>query len=335
MRLSHLRPSLAHVAGTTLLLLSLATPGGPLVLSAAENPRWDFLVTNLDVFPGTEKLFEPDDELFWRLRPNLRRVKASERLPDAEYTFSVSTDENRRRRTPTVKSPDKTVLFLGDSCTFGIPVNDNESLPWLVQRKLAKTHTIKARAINAAVPGYSAFQGRLVLEQLEEDPVPDAIVITFWPNGRSIWDHLSDAEHKELLAAERQGEFSRHRLTRLLRRVTPGTRPRLNDQEFAAEIRAMIAWCRSHGSTPILQVWPHQSQAGENREIERQQTLRNIGGELNVRLVDLVPLFRSRRDRGLFVDSIHLTKQGYELAAEALTAVLARALAGKQPEGQN
>ena len=171
------------------------------MLSAAENPRWEFLVTNLDVFPGTEKLFEPDEELFWRLRPNLQGVKASERLPGVEYPFTVATDGDRRRRTPKVKSPDKTVLFLGDSCTFGIPVDDDESLPWRVQQQVAKSYSLKIRAINGGVPGYSAFQGRVLLEQFDRKSALDAVVITFWPNGRNIWDHLSDAEHKELLAA--------------------------------------------------------------------------------------------------------------------------------------
>ncbi len=195
----------ATVPAVGALLLAIGTHTGQEPLAAAENPRWELLVTNLDVFPGTEKLFDPDDELFWRLRPNLRGVKASERLPGAVYPFSVSTDSDRRRRTPKVKSPDKTSLFLGDSCTFGIPVDDDESLPWRVQQRLTKSHAMKIRAINAAVPGYSAFQGRLVLEQWKEKPAPDAVVITFWPNGRNIWDHLSDAEHKELLAAEREG----------------------------------------------------------------------------------------------------------------------------------
>ena len=321
----------ATVPAVGAFLLAIGTHTGQQPLAAAGNPRWEFLVTNLDVFPGTEKLFDPDDELFWRLRPNLRGVKVSERLPGAEYPFSVSTDSDRRRRTPKVKSPDKTVLFLGDSCTFGIPVDDDESLPWRVQQQITKSHAIKIRAINAAVPGYSAFQGRLVLEQWKEKPAPDAVVITFWPNGRNIWDHLSDAEHKELLAAEREGEFSRHRLTRLLRRVTPGTRPRLNDEEFAGEIRAMVEWCRSRGAIPIVQVWPHQSQALEDRPIERQQALRRVGKELGVIVVDLVPRFRSQPV--LFVDSIHLTKQGYARAAETLVPVLAKALGSETTAG--
>lgn len=304
----------------TILVISLlaaaaiiATPPG---VATNDNPRWAFLTTNLGVFPGTEQLFEPDDRLFWRLRPNLRAVAASEKLPNAEYPFNVSTDAFGRRITPEVAGAERTVLFLGDSCTFGIPVNDNETFPALVQREIEDV-----RAINAGVPGYSAFQGRLFLENWS-GPAPAAVVITFWPNGRSSWDHLSDVEHQELLAAERQGEFSRHRLTRLLRRVSPGTRPRLNDEEFTAEIRKMIAWCRKHGSRPILQVWPTQKQSFEAIEIDRQVQLRQIAAAENVALVDLVLSVRKAADATLFADNIHMRQAGYHRVAKVVAPVV-------------
>lgn len=301
----------------SVLLAAIASIGAQPGAATNENPRWAFLTTNLGVFPGTEKLFEPDDQLFWRLRKNLREIAASEKLPDAEYRFKVSTDADGHRLTPAAGNAHQTVLFLGDSCTFGIPVNDGETFPALVQRALPDV-----RAVNAGVPGYSAFQGRVVLESWS-GPAPDAVVITFWPNGRSAWDHLSDAEHEELLAAERQGEFSRHRLTRLLRRVSPGTRPRLSDDEFAAEIRKMIGWCRAHGSRPIIQIWPTQKQAGESVEIDRQIQLRQIAAAENVALLDLVPVVRNAADPTLFADNIHMRQAGYRLVAETLAPAVA------------
>ena len=315
----------AAIIASALLLVavSFAVPPGA---ATSENPRWAFLTTNLGVFTGTEKLFDPDDNLFWRLRSKLRNIKASEKLPHAEYRFKVSTDDAGHRLTPEPKSASQTVLFLGDSCTFGIPVNDGETFPALVQQSLPGV-----RAINAGVPGYSAFQGRIVLDQWK-GPAPAAVVITFWPNDRSAWDHLSDAEHLELLAAERQGEFSRHRLTRLLRRVSPGTRPRLNDEEFAVEIRKMIAWCRGHGSRPILQVWPTQKQALESVDIDRQIQLRQIASAENVTLVDLVPVVRKAANPGLFADNVHMRQSGYKLVAETLAPVIRDELRQQPPK---
>jgi len=290
----------------------------------SSNPRWEFLRTNLDVFPGTEKLFEPDTSLFWRLRPNLKSVRAAERLPDKEFQFSVSTDAKGRRLIPQPPIVRHMVLFLGDSCTFGIPVNDNEAFPALVQQKIEGI-----QSINAGVPGYSAFQGRLLLEGTNSALRPDVVVATFWPNDRSVWDHLGDAEHQELIAAEQSGEFSRYRIVRLLRRATPGKRPRLTDEEFAVQIRQIVRWCHERGSKPILQIWPVQQQMATTDEIDRQQILRKIASEDRVPVVDLVPLFRQRRDAILFVDSVHATKEGYALVADALVQVIRQELASK------
>jgi lysophospholipase L1-like esterase len=295
-------------------------------LLAAENQRWEFLRTNLEVFPGTEQIFEPDPKLFWKLKPNLQGVRAAEKLPDAEYPFTISTDRFGRRLMPQLKDSGQTVLFLGDSCTFGIPVNDLETYPALVQQRLKQV-----RCINAGVPGYSAYQGRLILEQWDPAERLDAVVITFWPNDRSVWDHLSDAEHAELIADEAAGRMSSLRLTRLLRRALPGSRPRLDHQEFEQEIRNILKWCQERGVVPVVQVWPARGQMEAIEEIARQQILRRVAAQEAVALVDLVPLVRAQRGPGLFSDSIHMLKDGQALVAAALQPVLEKVLAAAKP----
>jgi len=322
-RVSKRRDRRANAALVSLCIAMVLFVSGAAVLplAAAENARWDFLVTNLDVFPGTEQLFEPDEKLFWRLIKNLKNVKASEKLPDREYPFTVSTDAEGRRRVPGSNDAQTTALFIGDSCTFGIPVDDDETFPARTQQQLAGKHDLAIRAVNAGVPGYSIFQGRVLLEQLQVPP--DIVVVTFWPNGRSIWDHLSDAEHEELLAAERSGDFSSLRFTRLWRRATPGNRQRLNYEEFAEQLRLIAAWCREKGSKAVFQVWPARSQMGDSLVIDRQEIIRRVGREEQVKVVDLVPAFRARKDADLFADNIHCTRKGYGLVAETLAEALA------------
>jgi lysophospholipase L1-like esterase len=203
-------------------------------------------------------------------------------------------------------------------------VNDHETFPSLVQQKIEGVESV-----NAGVPGYSAFQGRLVLEGLDASFHPDIVVVTFWPNDRSVWDHLGDSEHEELIAAERSGDFSRYRILRLLRRATPGKRPRLTESEFAEQIQLMIQWCRDRRSEPVLMVWPARQQLGNTEEIDLQQTLRRIAVSDGVRIVDLVPVFRVNREANLFVDSVHATKAGYALVAETLAPVLRQVLKTK------
>ena len=43
---------------------------GVALTQSVENPRWEFLRANLSIFPGTERLFEPDRKVFWRLKSN-------------------------------------------------------------------------------------------------------------------------------------------------------------------------------------------------------------------------------------------------------------------------
>ena len=284
----------------------------PILAGEPSNPRWDFLRANLSVFPGAEALFEPDERLFWRLKPNLRDAPAAERLPESEWPFRVSTDADGRRRTPSVDA-DETALFLGDSCTFGIPVEDDEAYPAVVQSLISGL-----RAVNAGVPGYSAFQGRKLLEVLGPALRPRVVVFAFWVNDRTVWDHLSDAEHEELLAAERAGEFSRHRLTRLLRRAAPGDRPRLNDGEFADETRRAIELSREVGARPLIAIWPTGPQVSGGDVHPRQRLLRETAQSAGAAVADLAPALRASGRRDLFVDPVHATRDGYRLAGEAL-----------------
>jgi lysophospholipase L1-like esterase len=244
----------------------------------------------------------------------MRGVRAAERLPDAEYPFSISTDANGRRSVPQRAGARRRMLFLGDSCTFGIPVNDGESFPAVVQQKLKDVE-----CLNAGVPGYSAFQGRLLLAATTVKP--DVVVITFWPNDRSVWDHLSDSEHQELLKAEREGSFSRYRLLRILRRAAPADRPRLSAGEFEEQIRMLVRLSRERGAKPVIQVWPAKPQIEETRETEHQEILRRVAKSDSVTLVDLLTVFRATK-RDLFVDSIHANRAGYALAAETLARAL-------------
>jgi lysophospholipase L1-like esterase len=312
------------------LVLSLgrAQELGATLTQSIENPRWEFLRTNLSIFPGTENLFEPDPKLFWRLRPDLRDVQAAERLPHGEWRFSVSTDGNGRRLGSRPKAPRHRILFLGDSCTFGIPVDDHETFPALVEKIMEGIESI-----NAGVPGYSAFQGRLLLEKWAPSFTPDIVVVTFWPNDRSVWDHLGDAEHQEFIAAQQSGEFSRYQILRLLRRAGPGDRRRLTEEEFAEEIRRIIRWSRTRGVEPVLQIWPTRQQMASLSEIDYQAILRRIGGEDRVRIIDLVSVFRTRRDGGLFVDNIHASRAGYAVVAETLVPILKEILRTPAKDG--
>lgn len=284
------------------------------VWAGDSNPRFEFLRMNLEVFPGTDQIFEADWTLFWKLKANLSKLRAAEKLPDREFPFRVSTGADSRRVTPPAPAGAPTVLFLGDSCTFGIPVNDDEAFPARIGKALG------IAALNAGVPGYTAFQGRLVLENTNAKP--KAVVITFWPNGLGVWDHLSDREHFELLAANRANEFSRVSITRILRRASPGKTTRLSDEEFETSLGAMAGQARALGAEPVFVIWPYIGQMDSEPENPRQTLIRKVAAGKKTAIVDLAPAFRERGGRRLFADRVHATAEGYKVAAEAIGKAL-------------
>ena len=72
----------------------------------------------------------------------------------------------------------KKVLFIGDSVTAGIQVNDHETFSDLVQT----TSNGKYTSYNYGVNGYSTDQSYLVLEDFLKNEIPDYVVYTFVMN---------------------------------------------------------------------------------------------------------------------------------------------------------
>ena len=319
------------------LLALLVLEGASRVLvQLAPNARWENIRTDVIAlgFPALSEVFVGHPTLFWTVKPNLHNHLLSGRFANSPpIRFSVSTDSDGLRRMPAVNSVRHRILFLGDSCTFGVGVEDHETFPALLQSGMEGV-----QCINAAVPGYTAYQGRVLLEQLELDAPPAVVVITFGRNDDGAWDHLSDLEHAELMAAERSRLINHFRFVQLLRHILPqgnrGTsaedrpqRLRLTDAEYIEQIRLMIRWCRDRGAEPILLVWPEKLQMPLARVVfSKQLALMRFARSEGVRLVNLVPVFRARGGQGLFLDVVHARPAGCELVADTLLPVLQEVL---------
>lgn len=316
---------------TVLLALALLEGVSRLFVQLAPNARWEYrckLAEGLG-FPALNDLFLADEELFWKTQPNLRQCPFAGRFGKAPpLRFSVSTDERGLRRSPPVDVARYRILFLGDSCTFGLGVEDHETFPALLQERLNDV-----QCINAAVSGYTAYQGRRLLERLESDASLHIVVIAFGRNDDLVWDNRSDIEHGELLAVERSRFSNRVRFVHLLRLLLPKRRseasapdgpcrPRLTDAEFAEQVRAMIGCCRERGAEPILLIWPERSQMLQAQMFSKQIALANLARSESVRIVDLIRVFRACGKTALFLDAIHANPAGCRVAADALRPVL-------------
>lgn len=317
------------------LALAILEGGSRILVQAAPNARWEYS-RKLDAalgFPALNDLFLPDAQLFWKLKPNLRNNQVSGHYPNTpEIRFAVSTDSAGFRLMPRVHSAPHRVLFLGDSCTFGLGVEDHQTFPALLQQRMEGV-----QCVNLAVPAYTAYQGRVLLQQLEPDELPDVLVVAYGRNDEAIWDNLSDVEHAVLIEAQRTQLTGQFRFAELLRHVRPSLglgvpaeqvqrRPRLTDQEFTEQILAIVAWCRERNVEPILVLWPRLHQMARNERFPKQRALTQIARSQGVQLVNLIPLFRDNAEVHPFLDVIHASPAGCELVADALLPALQQTL---------
>ena len=322
-------------AVTVFLCLALLEGGARLFVHVAPNSRWQFHSQLVDTlgFPALNEVLVPDPDLFWTARPNLDHLRLEGHIiASAELRFSVSTDANGCRQMPRPARVQRRIAFLGDSCTFGVGVDDEQTFAAVLQQRLPGV-----QCLNLGVPGYTAYQGRLRLERFPFDAPPDAVVIAFGFNDGASWDDRSDLEHAARLRAERS-KLTRHsRLFTLLGQVLPrwagaksggaaDARPRLRDDEFAAEVRAIAAWCRARRAEPILIVWPHRAQLERDDLTNKQHTLLELARTDNLRVVNLIPVFRSRGGPALFADVIHANRDGHAVVADALEPLLREVL---------
>ena len=316
----------------TLIAMETVSRG---IVATRQSERYEYraqLAVTLG-FPEMNRIFTPDEELFWKIVPNLDHLRLSGQLADAPpMSFAISTDEYGFRCMPPVSGTTRCVLFLGDSCTFGLGVDDEQTFPAVAQRMLPNT-----RCINMGVPGYTAFQGRLLLDRTSIQPSPDIVIITFGRNDGLVWDDRSDMEHAELVAQQRSHWTNHFRTITLLRQTLPASqheakanaaapntrlRPRLTTAEFTGEIEAILAWAKHHNAVPILVIWPMKTQLQQEGYYPHQVQLRKISQRKNVPLVNVVRLFRKAKRDDLFVDACHASVAGCELAAEAIAEVI-------------
>jgi lysophospholipase L1-like esterase len=312
-----------------------------LVPHLAANSRWDYhrQLVNSVGFPALNAVMEPDDALFWSLRPNLdRQVLAGRIANSTDVRFAVSTGADRARRVPPVPDARHVVAFAGDSCTFGLGVDDDKTFTALLQERLPGV-----AAVNLGVPGYSAWQGRRRLAGYPFSKPPAVIVVTFGLNDTMVWDNKGDDEQAAELGASRSG-LRRSQFVTLLGGLLkrPGTpppsgaaaatgpqRPRLTDEEFAREIRGVVAWGRDRGATTVAMLWPYRTQMSRPEWAPKQRVLIQMARTEGLPLVNLLPGFRDRQDQPLFIDVVHASNAGHVVVADVLQPMITDILAAR------
>jgi lysophospholipase L1-like esterase len=217
--------------------------------------------------PGFIKaFFEIDKDLLYRIRPTVKQ-----RFLD--LTWQPRFDlKIRDSRTFGPKPPGTArVIVLGDSSTYGV----NTRRPWprrLQERLDSRAGQGRFQVVNLGVPGYTAFQGRRVLETRGQLLEPDAIVIYFGWN-----DHLlalgradEDQEVGGATVVSVRNTLARSRIYQALSWLVAAARSwgggegtaageplrRVGPDAFRDELNRLADIANNLGAVPILCTYP-------------------------------------------------------------------------------
>jgi lysophospholipase L1-like esterase len=222
------------------------------------------------------------------------------------------------------------ILALGDSTTFGLGVDDDQTWPAVLERLVREKTGRPVEVINGGVPGYSAFQGMRYLRERGVAFDPDLVLATFGFNDADSWSSRSDFQTAWLLAARRWERPLLHsRFYAWLKGLygsgaqvpfSPARRPRLSEQEFDRVLLQIRDTCASRRIPLVLVIWPYATQSGDSRLVFYQPLVAAFGAKNVVPVVDLVGSF-AQREGPLFFDHVHANPAGCRVAAEALAPV--------------
>ncbi|MGH9386782.1 MAG: SGNH/GDSL hydrolase family protein [Vicinamibacterales bacterium] len=249
------------------------------------------------------------------------------------------------------------VIVLGDSVAWG-----EDGFVKLLRDRFNRVHYGPVEVINAAIPGYTTYQERTLLERDLLRHRPDLVILQYCLNDHHRFLHMlnetgrwlvtPDAER--VLVPQGQGPLTtlmrssylllelRLRLFALMpRSVTQfpwetdhNVAPAWQDHtwsDFEAHVQAMRdSLARLDARFAVVAV-PLESQLQQtfldrdaDYTLKPQRTLAEICRRLSVPFLDLHPVFVSNRKLSLYKDGLHLKPAGHELMAEHILAFLER-----------
>ncbi|MEE3329663.1 MAG: GDSL-type esterase/lipase family protein [Myxococcota bacterium] len=330
-------------ASITVLVALSSFEGAARLLSpppdAAIHIEHENMITVLGL-PSLNATMEYDPTLFWKLRDGLDAQLVEGDVLGQPMSFRVSTLDSLRSAPIRSSAPGLRVLALGDSCTFGLGVDDSATWPAQLQGML-ESQGVDAEVINAGVPGYTAFQGLRWLETQGLALKPDVLVVIFGFNDRDFWSSRSDidtartlerlpwqvvAEHSRLYTGLRQLLRSRNGARKTSAAAQAESQksaedvvPRLAPDEFQKVLHAIAQRAADADIKLVFATWPYRAQAEKQvrHTILYQTLLEAVAGQTDTKLVDLVGPFV---DGGLplFIDHVHASVEGNRVAAQAL-----------------
>lgn len=144
----------ALTACTTIILFLVLTEFGLRSIKTLFDPGWlDNINTYSDLLKKVASYWEPSTFNTMDLKPGYQGTLRSHEFPGKRAKLAISGVGLRGHETTIAKPPGiKRVLILGDSMTFGLYVNDDETYPAVLGKLLAE-HGDKVEVLNAGYAG--------------------------------------------------------------------------------------------------------------------------------------------------------------------------------------
>ena len=211
------------------------------------------------------------------------------------------------------------ILAIGDSCTFGWGVEQREAYPQVLQRLLDADRPGRYRVVNAGVPGYTSYHGRLYLRERGLALRPDVVIAAYGfndiaPAGDVIVALARQRRRMPLLRLD-DALLDTSRLWRWLRWATlrppsPGLPLRSSPAQYGENMREIVRTARGGGAAVVLVNFLHERSPQREHLAALDAAARDLG----------VPLVNYAGPR---LDVVHPTRQGYAGFAAELRRTLA------------
>jgi lysophospholipase L1-like esterase len=298
-----------------------------------------FFPVNRDIdFP---EVYKKDPRLFWRFRENM--TTRSRQFSYLDY--QINSHGMRGPKFSDTKSGYR-ILALGNSCTFGWGVPYESTFAYRLQQMLTQRDPKQNfEVLNAGVPGYSSYQGKIYFRELLALK-PDMVLIMFgWndhaPAGKGIID--SQEKMPGTLILDAQNLFSSMKIYQLMRKAilsctekrefVPLDQPtglrRVPRDQFFQNLTDIIRTARANNIKPVLVIPPiaalkiyfkETASSMHTMHGAYQDEIKRVGQYEQTPVVDLQAAFD--QDTGLFddayADCTHFNAKGHEVAAATI-----------------
>jgi lysophospholipase L1-like esterase len=195
-------------------------------------PVWDEDGILEEARPVKVKLFQYDEDLFWKT------------IPGTDFTnaqgFRGSKDISVENRKNAVR-----ILILGDSCSF---LGRKLYADYLHDKLNRDYPGVPFEIINASVPGYTSFQGEKILQRLLAYKPQYACIYFGWNDHWILPSGYSDQFHSRLIHNFKVVQLVQIMLARLM--DIRDYRVPLDD--YRANLTAMVTQLQENGVIPIL-----------------------------------------------------------------------------------